>query len=115
MDVLSRGGQRHRLARRRRFAAADLGNEQLVVGAADMGEGGFAEPFDQFDDAFGDEGPAVSRTRCSGRTPIVTASPTHKRRRRQIEAAEAGAGHAGASTLDAFDPAPRRNSSRASR
>src|SRR5580658_1147618 len=60
VHVLSCRNERHAIARRRRFATANLGNEQPVVDATHMGEGGFAKPFDQFDDAFGDE-----RTVCS--------------------------------------------------
>src|ERR1700716_3911160 len=56
VHVLSRRNERHPLAGRRRFSTAGLGNEQPVVYATHMGEGGFAKPFDEFDDAFGDEG-----------------------------------------------------------
>jgi hypothetical protein len=55
VHVLRRRNERHLFAGRRRFPAADLSNEQPVIGATHMGEGGFAKPFDQFDDAFGDE------------------------------------------------------------
>jgi len=60
VHVLGRRHERHPLAGHWCFPAADLGNEQPVVGATYMGEGGFAETFDQFDDAFGGE-----RTACS--------------------------------------------------
>src|SRR5215475_5795524 len=52
VDVLGLRNERRLLAGRRRFAAADLGDEQFVVGTTQMGKGGFAEPFDELDDAF---------------------------------------------------------------
>src|SRR5467141_2642672 len=60
VHVLSRRNERHPLAGRRRFSTSDLGNEQPVIDATHMGEGGFAKPFDEFDDAFSDK-----RTVCS--------------------------------------------------
>src|SRR5439155_776277 len=44
VHVLSRRSERHPLAGRRRFSTSDLGNEQPVIDATHMGEGGFAKP-----------------------------------------------------------------------
>jgi hypothetical protein len=90
VHVLSRRNERHPLAGRRRFSTADLGNEQPVVYATHMGEGGFAKPFDEFDDAFGDE-----RTACPLGKMLRTDTDRQRvadlqRRRRQIEVTRAG-------------------------
>src|SRR6266436_7861131 len=103
VHVLSRRNERHPLAGRRRFSTADLGNEQPAVYATHMGEGGFAKPFDEFDDAFGDE-----RTACPLGKMLRTDTDRQRvadlqRRRRQIEVTQTGAGHARAAALDAFD------------
>ena len=60
MHIPVRRSEYDSLTGRRRLATADFGNEQSVVGATHIGEGGFAETFDQFDDAFHGEGTVPS-------------------------------------------------------
>jgi len=66
VHVPSRSDERGSLARSRRLPAADFGHEQPIVGTAQIGERGLAEPLDQFDDAFHREGTICSATKMLG-------------------------------------------------